>query len=358
MARIDSFLRLVVDQRASDLHVHAGEVPTVRYAGELRPLAFRPLSEEEAFRFIREIMMPDQFEEFERDQQVDFAYVVPGAGRFRAHTFMQARGPSAVFRYIPESPPSLDELGLPAQIRGLTQEANGLVLVTGPTGCGKTTTLAAIIHEINKGSQRHIITIEDPIEFIHEPIHSAVTQRQVGTHAESFASALRSALRESPDVIVLGEVRDPETIGLALSAAETGALVFATLHSKSAAKAIDCILDACSEETREQARSVLSILLKGVIAQQLCALANGDGVIVAVELLLQSYAVSHMIRDNKVFQIDSHLDSVAQQGEGQTLDSCLIRYVTEGLITMEEAIRSANSPEAVRRAAPQSPGAV
>src|SRR6185295_250886 len=266
MARLDSFLRLVVEQQASDLHFHAGNVPIIRHDGDLVPLPFRMLSEEETRRFLYEIMTPEQREGFERDQEVDFAYVIEGIGRFRVNAFQQSHGPGAVFRIIPARLPTIDELRLPAVLRKLAFQSHGLVLITGPTGSGKTTTLAAIIHEINNPSKRHVITVEDPIEFVHFPLQSVITQRQVGIHTEAFASALRSALRESPDVLVVGEMRDWEAVGLALSAAETGVLVFGTLHTNSAAKAIDRIIDVAPEEVREQVRGVISVLLKGVIA--------------------------------------------------------------------------------------------
>jgi twitching motility protein PilT len=354
MARLDSFLRLVVEQRASDLHFHAGNVPIVRCGGELLPLAFRSLSEEEAERFIFEVMTPEQVRSFQEDQEVDFAYELPDVGRFRAHAFRQSRGMGAVFRVIPSKLPTLDDLGLPPAVRALTSEANGLVLITGPTGSGKTTTLAAVIHEINLTSQKHIITIEDPIEFLHKPVKSVVTQREVGVHAESFASALRAAHRESPRVIVIGEMRDVETISLALSAAETGALVFATLHTKSASKAVDRIVDVMPEDSREQARSLLSVLLRGVVAQHLCKRASGDGLIAAIELMLQTYAVSHMIRENKVHQLDGYLQTAEQQQSKsgvQTLDGCLLRYLGDGLITLDEAVRAASDPDNLRRLA-------
>ena len=233
---------------------------------------------------------------------------------------------------------------------------NGLVLVTGPTGSGKTTTLAAIINEINKSGRKHIITVEDPIEFIHESAQSVITQRQVGLHTESFAGALRSALRESPDVLVVGEMRDLETVTLALAAAETGVLVFGTLHTNSAAKAIDRILDVTPEDSRDQVRGVLSVLLKGVIAQHLCKRASGEGRVAVLEILLHSYAVSNLIRENKIHQIDGYLVSAEHSGSGmQALDSCIFNLVREGVITLEEGLKVATNPDAVRKLAADLP---
>jgi twitching motility protein PilT len=352
MARIDSFLRLVVEQSASDLHFHSGNPPIIRHDGDLVTLPFRTLSDLECRRFLTEIMSPEQRASFEKEQEIDFVYSIPEVGRFRANVFTQAHGVGGVFRVIPAQIPSLDHLQIPPVLKKLADSANGLVLVTGPTGSGKTTTLAAAIDYVNRTSKRHIITIEDPIEFLHTPAECVITQRQVGMHAESFASALRSALRESPDVVVVGEMRDLETINLALSAAETGVLVFGTLHSNSAAKAVDRIIDAFAEEQQDQIRAALSVLLKGVVAQQLCKRATGEGRVAAFEVLLQTYAVSHMIREGKTHQIEGYLQSVENDGSGiQSLDTCLLRFIREGLVSLDEAIKLANNQESVRRLA-------
>jgi twitching motility protein PilT len=350
LARIDSFLRLVAEQSASDLHFHAGTVPLIRHDGDLLPLPFRPLSESETRRFLVEILTPEQKKTLEREQEIDFAYSLEGVARFRGNIFTQARGMGAVFRIIPNKIPTVDELGFPPILKKLADTANGLVLVTGPTGSGKTTTLAAIVDYINSTSKRHIITIEDPIEFIHRPKSSVVTQRQVGIHTESFSAALRSALREAPDVLVVGEMRDLETVNLALSAAETGVLVFGTLHTNSAAKAVDRIVDISPEESREQVRGVISTLLKGVVAQHLVKRASGEGRIAVLEILLQTYAVSNLIRENKVHQIDGYLQSAEHAGSGmQALDSCIFNYIREGLVTIDEAVKVASYPESLRK---------
>jgi twitching motility protein PilT len=230
------------------------------------------------------------------------------------------------------------------------------VLVTGPTGSGKSTTLAAMVDHVNKHSERHIISIEDPIEYLHRPVKSAVTQRQVGKHAESFAGALRSALRESPDVLVVGEMRDLETIQLAISAAETGVLVIGTLHANSAAKAIDRIIDVIPEESREQIRSTLSVLMRGVVSQHLVRRATGEGRAAVVEILLQNYAVAHLIREGKTFQIDAYLESASNDGSGvQSLDTCIYRHIRDGLISVEEGLKIANQPESIRKLASELP---
>jgi twitching motility protein PilT len=351
MARIDSFLRLVVEQSASDLHFHAGTEPIIRYQKDLVTIPFRELSPDETERFLFEIMDEEQKGTLASDRQVDFAYEVSGHGRFRVNVFQQLHGLGAVFRVIPGSVPSVDQLGLPPVLKKLSALGSGLVLVTGPTGSGKTTTLAAMINEINHTVDRHIITVEDPIEYVHAPDRCFITQRQIGTHAFSFASALRSALRESPDVLVVGELRDRDSVTLALSAAETGVLVFGTLHTNSAAKAVDRLIDVAGDEAQDQTRGVIAVLLRAVVAQTLCRRASDDGLVAACEILLQSYAVSHMIRENKVHQIQGYLQSTEHSGSGmQSLDTCLMDYVTGGVITGEEALKLANHPDTMRDA--------
>jgi twitching motility protein PilT len=349
MARLDSFLRLVAEQQASDLHFHAGVVPMIRHDGELMALPFRQLSEPEARRFIMEILTPDQKEVLERDQQVDFLYALPEVGRFRASVFKKNEGLGAVFRVIRNRIPSIEELRLPPVVARLAHLRSGLVIVTGPTGAGKSTTLAAMIHEINTTEHRHIVTIEDPIEFVHEPQMSAITHREIGAHTDSFVTGLRAALRESPDVLVLGEMRDLETVQLALQAAETGILVLGTLHTNSAAKAIDRILDVIPEESRDQARGTLSLVLRGVIAQRLARLASGDGRLAILEVLVHSWAVANLIRENKVHQIEAQLKSGGDTGGSLAFDAALLRSAQEGLISQDEALRLANQAEAMKR---------
>jgi len=349
MARIDSFLRMVAEQKASDLHFHAGVVPMIRHDGDLVDLPFRPLGDDETRRFLYEIFTPKQKESFEEDGELDFAYDLAGVARFRVNVMVQSRGPGAVFRIIPNAIPTLDDLSMPQVLKKLGRLANGLVLVTGPTGSGKTTTLAAMISEINRNAAKHIITVEDPIEFVHDPIQCVVTQRQVGMHVEDFETALRSSLRESPDVLVVGEMRDLETVSLALQAAETGVLVFGTLHTNSAAKAIDRIADVYPEEQQEQARGLLSVLLKAVVAQTLCKRASGEGRVAALEILLANYAVSNMIRENKTFQIDSYLQSGESISQGMmSRDLSLKTLVRERIIEVEEALQYISNPDLIQ----------
>jgi twitching motility protein PilT len=351
MARIDSFLRLVVEQNASDLHMRAGHVPVIRHCGDLHALPFRTLSQEEASRLIEEIMPPEQQQRLRKAQEIDFAYNLEGIGRFRGHVFLHSGGIGAVFRAIPSKVPTIEELLLPPILKALSAETKGLILVTGPTGSGKSTTMAAMVREINESSSRHIITLEDPIEFVHEPIRSLVTQRQVGQHAESFASGVRSALREAPDVLVVGELRDLETMSLALTAAETGVLVIGTLHTRSTVRAIDRIVDTFADDARDQARTTLSVALKAVIAQHLCRSASGEALLPAIEVLLQNYAVAHLIRDNKLHQLEGFLENQDHRGSGmQSMDSCIISLFAQGAITQEEALRGVSSPEVLQRA--------
>lgn len=346
MSRLDAFLRVAADQRASDLHFHSGKPPMVRYHGDLVALPFRVLSEEETTRFLNEFLSQEQWERLERDQEIDFAYVLEGTGRFRVNVFHQTDGPSAVFRVIPTRIPTVKDLRLPPVLLTLAQQSRGLVLVTGPTGSGKTTTLASLIDEANRTTTKHIISIEDPIEYVHEPKLSVVTQREVGRHVESFQTGLRSATREAPDILVLGELRDYETVSLALSAAEAGILVFATLHTNSSAKAIDRVLGTCPADVQDQVRGILSVMLRGVVAQRLCRLTSGEGLVAAVEVLVQSHSVAHMIRENKVHQIDAYLRTGEQSPHGmRCLESSLAQLVSEHLVTLDEARRVANEPE-------------
>jgi twitching motility protein PilT len=349
MARIDSFLRMVAEQKASDLHFHAGVMPMIRHDGDLVELPFRPLATDETRRFINEILSPDQRTRFEEDGELDFAYDLAGVARFRVNLMVQSRGPGAVFRIIPTSTPTLDDLDMPQAVKKLGRLSNGLVLVTGPTGSGKTTTLSAMVNEINRTQSRHIITVEDPIEFVHEPVQSVITQRQVGHHVDTFSTAMRSSLRESPDVLVVGEMRDLETVSLALQAAETGVLVFATLHTNSAAKAVDRITDVYPEDQQEQARGLLSVLLKGVVAQQLVKRASGEGRVAALELLFTNYAIANMIRESKTYQIDAYLQSgeASQQGM-MSIEGCLRQLARERVITVEEALTLVPASESLK----------
>ena len=346
---MDTLLRIAADQRASDLHLHAGKIPRVRHDGALVPLPFRALGMHQLSAMLDEILSDAQREHLASATHLDFAYEIAGTARFRGSICMQSDGPSAVFRVIPPGIVSLESLDLPTSIDGLTRHANGLVLITGPTGSGKTTTLAAIVDRINESTARHILTIEDPIEFVHPQKRSLVTQRQVGLHTDSFASALRSALREAPDVIVVGELRDFETISLALAAAEAGVLVFATLHTRSAPQSVERLLAACPDDREDQIREVLATLLRGVVCQRMCRTIGG-GRVAACEVLLRSIAVANLIREKKVHMIEGMLRSGAESQRGMcSLETSLARLVEDRRVQRHEALAAANDPAALRQ---------
>jgi twitching motility protein PilT len=307
-------LEFAVKMDASDVHVSAGIAPTVRVAGELVPMPGAPiLSPEMAERLVTSVMSVDQREVFDRELELDFSFGRRGLGRYRVNAFRERGDVSAALRRIPGQPPSLDELGLPRVIGDFAEFTRGLVLVTGPSGSGKTTTLAAIIDKINRERHAHVITIEDPIEFVHSNVRAIVQQRQVGTDTTTFARALRSALREDPDVLLIGEMRDPETIAAAVSAAETGHLVFATLHTNSAAQSVDRIIDAFPPHQQTQIRLQLAASLRAVIAQQLVPLIGGGRACVA-EVLIANGAVRNLIRAGQTHQIESTMQSGLKEG--------------------------------------------
>ncbi|GAW68258.1 twitching motility protein PilT [Geoanaerobacter pelophilus] len=338
MARIDALFKLLHDAGASDLHLSAGSPPIFRLRGEMERQNFKSLGHEELKTLLYEILTPKQRETFEEKHDLDFAYSVPGLARFRGNYMMQHRGIAAVFRIIPSKILSADELGLPEGIRNLTKLRKGLVLVTGPTGSGKSTTLAAMIDLINNTRREHILTLEDPLEFIHENKMSLFNQRQIGEHSDSFASALRAALREDPDVILVGEMRDLETISLAMSAAETGHLVFGTLHTSSAAKTVDRIIDVFPKDGQEQVRAILSESLKGVVCQQLLKTADGKGRAAAQEIMVWNNAIGNLIREGKTFQIPSIMQTGRKDGM-QLMDQHILDLLKTRKVTPEEAYR-------------------
>ena len=336
MAQIDKFLKLMVEQNASDLHLSCGAQPMIRIHGELQRINAPAINDSQAVALLKEIMPPRCQKEFFDSRDTDFIYEVSGLGRFRSNAFVQRHGTSAVFRLIPEKIQSADDLKLPKAIRNFTTLKKGLVLVTGPTGSGKSTTLAAVIDLVNETRKDHILTIEDPIEFVHENKNCVVNQRQVGDHTESFAKALRQALREDPDVILVGEMRDLETIELAITAAETGHLVFGTLHTTSAAKTIDRVIDAFPTSQQAQVRTMFSESLKGVVAQVLLKRADIKGRVAAYEILIGGTALANMIRENKTTQVSSLLQTSKSLGM-QSLDQSLLDLVKKRMIDPKEA---------------------
>ncbi|HWN42302.1 MAG TPA: type IV pilus twitching motility protein PilT [Thermoanaerobaculia bacterium] len=341
--RLDALLTYAVSQSASDLHLHCGAPIKLRRNGTLFEPESQLLAPQVAESLIREIMTPEQQRELDEHGQIDFAYTISGVGRFRANAYRQQRGLDAVFRAIPPNPPTLEDLGLPSTLARFANFHQGMVLLTGPAGCGKSSTLAAMVNIINRERQDHIITIEDPIEYIHRSQKCVVNQRQVLRHTNSFARALRAALREDPDVIAIGELRDLETISLALTAAETGHLVLATLHTNNAIRTINRILGVFPPSQQEQIRTMVSESLRAVISQRLVVKADGSGRVPALEVLVCNKAVGNLIRDNKTFQIKSVLQTGSSQGMC-LLDASLADLVKNKVITREEAMRNAEDP--------------
>jgi twitching motility protein PilT len=336
MAEIDALLTEMVNAGASDLHMVPGLPPTMRLKGDLVPTKRDKLSHKMNEQLFFGMMTPQQQKRLQTTLELDMAYEIEGLARFRCNYFYQARGVAAVFRQIPTDIKALDQLGMPVGVKNILSIRKGLVLVTGPTGSGKSTTLAAIIDHINRTSEQHVITIEDPLEFVHGNKKSLVTQREIGAHAKSFADALKVASREDPDILLIGEMRDLETISLALTCAELGILVFGTLHTNSAIKSIDRIINAFPANQQNQIRSMLSESLKAVLAQQLVKTADGKGRCAAVEILISSPAVSNLIREGRLTQIESVIQTGTSEGM-QTMDQALQELVDQKRITAEEA---------------------
>ena len=333
---VTELLAFGVKNTASDLHLSTGQPPIIRVHGEIRKINLPPLEEEDVSAMITDIMNDNQRKEFQQNLECDFSFEIPGLARFRVNAFQQNRGPAAVFRTIPSEVLSLEQLKAPEVFKEIAQYPRGLVLVTGPTGSGKSTTLAAMIDFINDNDYSHILTIEDPIEFVHQSKKCLVNQRELGTQTHSFANALRSALREDPDIILVGEMRDIETISLALTAAETGHLVFGTLHTTGAAKTVDRIIDVFPAADKEMVRSMLSESLRAVISQTLLKTADGNGRAAAHEIMIGTAAIRNLIRENKVAQMGSMIQTGQQHGM-KTLDQSLYELVQAKKITKEEA---------------------
>jgi len=332
---IGQLLRFTVEQGASDLHLSAGQPPLVRIHGDLRRIDVAAISHADVLRMVHEVMTPEARRNFETQLELDFAYTLDASLRFRVNAFMQSRGPGAVFRTIPTRVPTFAELGLPEVVRQFAMAEKGLVLVTGPTGSGKSTTLAAMIDHINSTQAGHLLTLEDPIELVHTPKRCLVNQREVGRQTHSFTAALRSALREDPDVILVGELRDLETTALAMTAAETGHLVLATMHTSSAPKTVDRIIDLYPAEQHGQIRSMLSESLIGVVSQMLVK-KRGGGRAAALEILVGTPAVRNLIREGKTHQIPSSMQVAGKSGM-QTMEAALVGLVTRGVVELAEA---------------------
>jgi twitching motility protein PilT len=339
----------VVRQKASDLHLTAGSPPMLRKRGGLVPMEGLPnMTPTDVREIVYTILNSTQRQKLETDWQLDFAYSVPGQGRFRVNAYFQRGSIGAAFRLIPNETVPIEKLGLPAVVRGFARKPRGIVLVTGPTGSGKSTTLASIINEINETRDDHILTIEDPIEFLHSHKKCIVNQREIGTDAQSFAMGLKAALRQDPDVILVGEMRDMETIGTALTAAETGHLVFATLHTQDAPQTVDRIIDVFPPTQQGQVRAQLSIGLQGIVTQTLIPTADGLGRCVAAEVLVPTAGVRNLIREGKTHQIYSLIQTGSAHGM-QTMDASLAGLVKEGVITMAMAESRSSQPAELRR---------
>lgn len=334
--QITDLLAFGVKNKASDLHLSAGLPPMIRVHGDIRRINLPEMSSEEVGQMITSVMNDQQRKLYQQNMETDFAFELPNVARFRVNAFTSNRGPAAVFRTVPSTVLTLEDLKAPRIFQKIADHPRGLVLVTGPTGSGKSTTLAAMINYINDTQPSHILTIEDPIEFVHQSKKALVNQRELHQHTHSFANALRSALREDPDVVLIGEMRDPETISLALTAAETGHLVFGTLHTTGAAKTVDRIVDVFPAGEKEMVRSMLSESLRAVISQTLLKTRDGNGRVAAHEILISTPAVRNLIRENKIAQINSTLQTGQTHGM-QTLDQSLQALVRQGVISPDVA---------------------
>lgn len=347
MAKIDAFFSLMHEQGASDLHLVAGQQPVIRIGGEMERIKYNILENNELKKILYEITPEHKIKLFEETGDVDFAYEIPELARYRANFFQQQHGVAAVFREIPSKILSAQQLGLPPVISKLASLPRGLVLITGPTGCGKSTTLAAIIDEANRTRKDHIITVEDPVEFVHKSQGCIINHREVGIHTKSFSAALRGALREDPDIILVGEMRDLETISLAIEAASTGHLVLATLHTSSATKSIDRIIDVFPSTEQTQIRSTLADSLRAIVSQILFKRVDKKGRCVALEIMIANPAVRNLIRESKAYQIPSIIQAGKKYGM-QTIDDSIMDLYKHGWISADEAYSKCNDKATFR----------
>jgi len=340
VAQVDPLLIEVLEKRGSDLHFIAGDPPRIRLYGDLSPLTSGTLAAEAVRQALYEVMPKTALDRFEARDGADFAYTLPGRGRFRVNVMRQLNGMGAVFRAIPSRALTLDELKMPEAVRQLCRATNGLILVTGKTGSGKSTTLAAMIDDINSRVKGHILTVEDPIEFVHERQNCLISQREIGVHAPSFASAVHSALREDPDVILIGELRDLETMSIAVTAAEMGILVMGTLHTNGAAQTVNRMINVFPSDKQSHVRTMLSTSLRGVISQQLLQRADRQGRIAALEILVNTPAAANLIRQGKLDQLENTMQAGAQFGM-RTMDSAIEQLLNQRLISGKEAYQKA-----------------
>jgi twitching motility protein PilT len=348
MARIDAFLKLGMAQGCSDIHLAVGVPPMLRLHGDLMPIKFRDLGDQELEGYVEEILSESQKDRFRRREDIDFSYVSSDGGRFRVNVYHKATGVGATFRNIPSVVPSLDSLGLPPVLAKFCDLHQGMVLVTGSTGTGKSTTLAAMIDHINTTSSSNIISLEDPIEFVHSSKRSQVVQRELGTHIPSFAEGVRASLREDPDVILVGELRDGETISMAMTAAETGHLVLGTLHTTSAVKSVDRIIDALPADQREQTKSFLAHSLHAVVTQNLVKTPDGRGRRAVVEIMIMNRAIAKLIMTEQTHQIPAQLQTGKDAGM-QMMDQALLNAINAKLVDPDDAYRFASDRKKFER---------
>jgi twitching motility protein PilT len=353
---LDAYLKEVVEAGGSDLHLESGAPPAMRLQGMIHFMDETPLENEDLEELLLPILDEARSQIFLETGNVDLSYEVEGMARFRVNILLQHRGIGGVFRIIPTVIPTLDELGLPKILKEIAGFLKGLVIVTGPTGSGKSTTLAAMIHHINQNRNVHVITIEDPIEFVHVSDKALIQQREIGSHARNFSTALRASLRESPDIVLVGEMRDLETIAEAIRAAETGHLVFGTLHTNSAAKTVDRIIDVFPADEQEQIRSMLSGSLKAVVAQQLLRTADEQGRLAVQEIMLVNFGIAGLIREAKTSQIPSFINMGTKEGM-QTMDQHLVQLVQEGRVDVHTAFERCLNKDTLVRAGLEDPGA-
>jgi len=346
MAKIDAFLRIMQEHAASDLHIGAGFEPLLRIHGKLEKTSHRVLTPDEVKVLAYELLSDAQIEQFEAQGDLDCAYTLPGVARFRINVFKKHPGIAATFRIIPHDIPTLEALGLPESVRRMLHSRSGLILVTGPTGSGKSTTLAAMVDYLNTNMNYHMITLEDPLEFIHPHKNSLINQRQIGEHSTSFAGALRAALREDPNVVLVGEMRDLETIALALTASELGLLVMGTLHTKSASQTISRVADAFPADQQPAVRLTLSEVLVGICSQQLLKRADGKGRVAGLEIMVGTHAIRNLIREGKGHLVNNVIMTAKKEGM-QLLDQHLKDLVMQGQVTADEAARFAVDAQAI-----------
>jgi len=342
MVEIDTLLEMLIARGGSDLHLVSGDPPRMRVNGDLDTISDEPIPANEMLEPVISIMPSRARATFEKEDSADFAYSIEGKGRFRVNAFRHLNGVGAIFRSIPEESASLEELGLPEILKNISNQKSGMILVTGKTGSGKSTTLCAMVDAINGAHKGHILTIEDPIEFVHRQKQCLISQREVGEHTKTFATALYSALREDPDVILVGEMRDLETMSLAVTAAETGILILATLHTNSAASTVDRIINAFPVNKQDHIRTMLSTSLRSVISQQLLKQKDGKGRVAAVEIMVNTPAIGNIIREGKTDQIDNAIQGGGKFGM-QSMDIAIKKLLTRDLITPEVAFEAANN---------------